>query len=328
MNTKKIIIGLVVFGLSFSTVNVFANNSTLTISDLKLNTNLPSASGQAFVNGKHYVIGDDSPYLFTLDENFSITDKKLIKDYPIGENGRIPKAVKPDYEALSAFKYKHKDSFLILGSGSKSNVREFGHIISADGSLIKEFKLTDFYFALHSAANFDVNTSLNIEGVTLADNKFVLLNRGNSGDNIIFTVDKDEFIDYIEGKKVNFHSIKSYAVTLPSISGNISGFSGVDYLPEENMLILTSSVECTNDPINDGKILGSFVGYVEMNDLKNNLDLTKNFKLIENNNQPFITKAESITVKDYSNDVLSGSICSDNDDGTSEFFNFNFTIDN
>ncbi|MGL5149734.1 MAG: DUF6929 family protein [Clostridium sp.] len=311
---------------NMGTSTVLAKNSSLTISNISINDKLPSASGIDYNNGSIYAIGDDSPYLFKLDKNHNIIEKTLIKEYPIGEDGRIPKKIKPDFEAFEILKYRGKDNALILGSGSK-DVRMLGYLINLNTNEKKEFNLEKLYNALREKAGFQVDTPLNVEGVTLAKENIVILNRGNSGDNIIFTINKNEFFKYIEGKTDKFKSIKSYKVLLPEIEGNIAGLSGVDYLKEEDAIILTASVEVTNDPINDGKILGSYVGIVEMDHLRADLDLRNNFNLIENKDGKYVTKAESITINTYKNDYVYGSIASDNDDGTSEFFNFKLEVD-
>jgi len=39
---------------------------------------LASASGVEFVNGEIYIVGDDSPFLFQLDESWNIVSKQKI----------------------------------------------------------------------------------------------------------------------------------------------------------------------------------------------------------------------------------------------------------
>ena len=56
------------------------------------------SSGSGMVpNGNGYlVVGDDTPYLFTVNRHFELRDQTLLKPYPM-EYRRIDKAIKPDY---------------------------------------------------------------------------------------------------------------------------------------------------------------------------------------------------------------------------------------
>jgi hypothetical protein len=54
---------------------------------------VPSGSGITRYNGNYLAIGDDSPYLFTLDEDFKVIGRILLID---NTNERIPKPEKPD----------------------------------------------------------------------------------------------------------------------------------------------------------------------------------------------------------------------------------------
>lgn len=328
MNKGKIALVLATVLISTVAVEVGASErvQSVKVKNIKTNTELPSASGMDYINGNYYAIGDDSPYLFQLSGKFDIKDKTLIKEYEIGPDNRIPKKIKPDYEALEIYEENGKEIAIILGSGSK-DVRMYGYLMDLGTKEKVECNLTEAYDQMRAKAGFPADVSLNVEGVTVAKDKVVVLNRGNSGDNVIFTINKKEFIGYMKGENKELKSIESYKVALPEITGNVAGLSGVDYLEEENALILTASVECTNDPINDGAILGSFVGAVKMDNLKNNLDLKNNFVQINNDGKAFITKAESIMIKSYRNNTVRGAIASDNDNGTSEFFNFKLKLD-
>ena len=52
-------------------------------------------------------------------------------------------------------------------------------------------------------------------------------------------------------------------VPLPSLSGRTAGFSGATLLPDTESFLFTASVECSDDPIDDGEILGSFLGILD-----------------------------------------------------------------
>jgi hypothetical protein len=58
---------------------------------------------------------------------------------------------------------------------------------------------------------------------------------------------------------VPFPSI--YPYSLPSIKYVPAGFSGASVI--ENKLFFTAAVEDTDDPVADGEVLGSMIGYIE-----------------------------------------------------------------
>src|SRR5690606_28692068 len=86
------------------------------------------ASGIVKLNHDYYVVGDDSPYLFKLNNEFNIISEYQISDIPADlETGRIPKKDKHDFETLEMVSENEMISF---GSGSKSPERdEFIRII-------------------------------------------------------------------------------------------------------------------------------------------------------------------------------------------------------
>jgi len=75
----------------------------------------PSGSGVS-KHGEHYfAIGDDSPFLFTINKEFQIIDRKLLIENPPSEK-RILKAEKPDFEALELINSKCS-SVSVCGKG-------------------------------------------------------------------------------------------------------------------------------------------------------------------------------------------------------------------
>jgi hypothetical protein len=55
---------------------------------------IPSASGIEQGNGFYWIIGDNSPYLFQLDQHFSLLEKVNIKKLDHAIDGIIPKLKK------------------------------------------------------------------------------------------------------------------------------------------------------------------------------------------------------------------------------------------
>lgn len=291
-----------------------------------LETELSSASGLVADGNKLYAVGDDSPWLFTLNKQLNIKDKYVIKEYPLREDGkRIQKSVKPDYEAMAMVEYELEDWFLVLGSGSKAEVREWAYMISKDQSKSIESDLSALYAQLYAAGGFYGDQELNIEGLAIAKDKAFIFNRGNSGGNLIFILDKAELIAYVTNQAQQVSKIDTYKVTLPTVQGFEAGLSGGEFWSDAESLVYTASVEATGDAYNDGEILGSFVGLLPLEDFEEgkDIDLTQGaVPLLDYYGKPIITKVESVAITRSKEDDIKGVLVSDNDNGTSEFFKF------
>ncbi|UAB72226.1 hypothetical protein INR79_23475 [Vibrio sp. SCSIO 43132] len=310
-----------------ATVAAPAFASTIEVSDPLLNTSFPSASGVVVEGDKLFAVGDDSPWLYNMDLDFNILSQDLIKHYPIGDNGRILKKVKPDYEAMEAMDINERPSLVVLGSGSKADVREWAYIISQDKGVKIERYLAPLYKQLYRASGFSGNQELNIEGLAVSEDTAYIFNRGNGGSNIIFGMPLVEFEEYLLGKQDAIEELSTYHVTLPNVQGFEAGLSGATYWNETDSLVFTASVEATGDAYNDGEILGSFVGYVPVGKLSESksTDLSSYAKSIDKNDKPVITKVESVSITVSTPESIRGVLASDNDDGTSEFFSFSLT---
>ncbi|WP_373974216.1 hypothetical protein NT239_11270 [Chitinibacter sp. SCUT-21] len=300
-----------------------AETYSLELGQANLNTGLPSASGLTYRNGFFHAVGDDAQWLFELDQNFYITDKQLIKEYTIDPaTGRIAKSVKPDFEAMDQFRLGKQTWSMVLGSGSKANVREVGFLLSADRITKHERSLVSLYSQLKTAAGI---SELNIEGLALTHSKAYIMNRGNGGGNLIFAVKRQEMIDYMFGRLDRFSKVETFKVKLPVVANFEAGLSGGDFWAKNNSLVYTASVEATGDSYNDGQILGSFVGVIKLDQLREGvvLDLTPtSVPLLDQAGRVVITKAESLAIISSEEDEIKGAIASDNDNGTSEFFYF------
>lgn len=300
-------------------------NLHLELGAAQRNLQLPSASGIVAQPSGFFAIGDDAPALYQLDKQFNITARTQIKDYPLEPSGRINKKVKPDFEAHASVPQGKQLLHIVLGSGSKSGVRENSFVLSADGQYRHEQNLAPFYQQLKTAAAIQ---ELNIEGLALDGKQAYLLNRGNGGGNIVFAVAQDSLIAHLQGKGDVPKAIEVYRVQLPVVAKFEAGLSGADYWPQAKSLVYTASVEATGDSYNDGQILGSFIGLIPLDQLKagKTLDLSRSaVPLLNKQGQPLITKAESLAIAHSSDSRIDGGIASDNDDGSSEFFHFSLS---
>ncbi|WP_104403130.1 DUF6929 family protein [Vibrio penaeicida] len=319
---KGILFTALAIGLPFS-----ASSADLTVTTPKLNTAFPSASGIVYTEDMVYAVGDDSPWLYKIGLNFRIADKDLIKHYPVEKSGRILKKVKPDFEAMELLSINGKPSFVMLGSGSKSGIREWAFVVSQDKQIRIERSLIPLYEQLYRASREYGVEELNIEGLAASEGTVFILNRGNGGSNVIFTAPMQQFEDYLTGKTDTIANLGTNKITLPEVGGFEAGLSGATYWKQAKRLVFTASVEATGDAYNDGEILGSFVGSFPVSQLESGkeLNLTNVAKPVSIKGKQVITKVESVSVTQDGSQAIKGVLASDNDDGTSEFFKFRLT---
>ena len=282
----------------------------------KVQEALPSASGIVKCHGFYYAIGDDAPFLFKLNDAFDI-----IAQYPIHpmtgdlKNVRIAKKDKPDFEALEMVS---ENEMIGFGSGSKSPERdEFVKIVIHDTVSVKKYKLTAFYNALK---NMEIlkDSELNIEAATYSNEVLYLFNRRK---NVVFSVNYKDFLAFLENNAA-FPVIKYTVFELPKINGIEAGFSGATISQNTGKILVTSSVENTDNAYDDGEILGSFIGVISLE----NTEIKSPIYWIPVNNQDKPLKVESITIdREISERELAVVLTTDSDGGQSIFLKGNLT---
>ena len=252
----------------------------------KVQEALPSASGIVKCQGFYYAIGDDAPFLFKLNDAFDIIARYPI--HPMADDlkvERIAKKDKPDFEALEMVS---ENEMIGFGSGSKSPERdEFVSIVMQDPVDVKKYKLTAFYNGLK---NMEIlkDSELNIEAATYSNEVLYLFNRRK---NVIFSVNYKDFLAFLENN-APFPAIQYTAFELPKINGIEAGFSGATVSPGTGNILVTSSVENTDNAYDDGEILGSFIGVISLE----NTDIKSPIHWIPIDNQDKPLKVESITI--------------------------------
>jgi hypothetical protein len=228
--------------------------------------NLPSASGVEIVDGVIYIVGDDSPYLYRLDHSLKLLDTiELFKSEDFS-SGRIPKKIKPDLECITLIEINSNKYLFILGSGSKEN-RDKGFLVKLPNKynnkhFVQEVSLASLYHLLSSNPEVTGGAKLNLEAAASTHSMMILFNRAAKyGKNTALVFDMEEFKVYLteNPELVPFPSI--YPYSLPSIKYVPAGFSGASVI--ENKLFFTAAVEDTDDPVADGEVLGSMIGYIE-----------------------------------------------------------------
>ncbi|MBI1268506.1 MAG: hypothetical protein GC193_13860 [Cryomorphaceae bacterium] len=248
---------------------------------------VPSASGIAKVNDQLFVIGDNSPFLFALTADYQIQERiRLPLDvYDI----TIPKKRKPDFEAMTVVERNGKKQLLIFGSGSKSPERDLLMMVEVESRDIQKFSLTDFYAEIIASTALTPDT-LNIEAAAAIENRLFLFNRE---ENRVFELLISQFLEYIEnaGPIPSFHHCR---LSLPTMNGVQAKISGASAVPNESTIVFTASVEDNPNPIDDGAILGSFVGLLNVSDIREHY--APDCRILKDNNQPLTVKVESVEV--------------------------------
>ncbi|WP_238250766.1 DUF6929 family protein [Capnocytophaga cynodegmi] len=259
------------------------NIEILKISNIE---HFPSGSGLAASGGKFYAIGDDSPFLYVINSNFQVENRISLLETSIDnfKGNRIKKKIKPDFETLEMIS---ENELVVFGSGSKSPQRDvFVRVLLNENSTIESYSITEFYEYLKRFPLL-ANTELNIEASAFSDGFLYLFNRSN---NVIVKFDYQDFLSYL--KTGNLPKIEISRISLPEIEKFEAGFSGATF-KEKSQIIFTASVEATDDAYNDGEIIGSLVGVIDVSDFQRPKVIRYN--LIPNNGENPI-KVESITI--------------------------------
>jgi hypothetical protein len=246
-----------------------------------------------------------------MNKNWKLKEK--INLFP-ADTYRIPKNVKADFEATTIIHINKNPFLLILGSGSMEATRNKGMLMNLKSKAIEQIDLTVFYNRLQQSG-FE---SLNIEAVTVMDDKLILSNRGNKAapDNRVIVTSTNFW------KKQDDADIFIVKIEWDEKTENNMALSGLTYSYTNDWLIFTASTEDTQNAIDDGAIGDSYLGVIEnasrkigrkrlkMNELFNLPKLDKNFKG---------QKIESVCIQSDKEQRLKLHLVADNDLGNSSF---------
>ncbi len=294
-------------------------------------TNLSSASGISIHNQIIYVVGDDTPWLYKLDNNFNIKSTTQISAINTLFNDRVPKQLKADFECAEIISDGNSHEIVIISSGSSLHTRDTAYIISISDigkSYVKN--LRPLFENIKSKSNLPETNEINIEGLAFSTDYAYLLHRGNVSENMVIEINRDDFLAYVK-QNGSLPEFIIYKFNLPTYKGISSGFSGACISPDSLNLIFTASMEDTKDEINDGTVVGSFVGVIPFSGMSKG---EYQASLLLDNGIRMKKKLEGIAVVSlFANretinntnifDVI--TVC-DNDDGTSDIITFNIEM--
>ena len=276
---------------------------------------IPSGSGLVKTGENFYLISDDSPYFFKLNSDFQVLEKNAIPNHEKSQDYRIPKPVKPDYESACLGKINGEEYLLAFASGSKSPERDSLLVVNlSEPENGKTYSLRPFYNLIKAQAQLK-DEDINVEGSAIIGEDLFLFNRGK---NVLVQTNWAKIIIFLKGgPNMLAPEIKTYRIKLPQIKGIDPGFSGACQLGNENKILFTASVENTKNWIEDGEILGSFIGILNVEKLTE--DPLENVTLLtEKSGAPVIEKVESIEfLRRETNGKISVLCLTDDDKGGS-----------
>jgi hypothetical protein len=279
------------------------------LKEIKKLDHYSSASGIEYFRNHYYVIGDDANNLLILDEAFNPKDS--IQLYSFSEK-RIPKAIKPDLEAITVTK---NGTLLIVGSGSLAPTRNTAWIIDPVTKQKDSIRLDIFYQRL----KLNGLEEINIEGICSMPGSVVFSNRGSKGypkNHLIFT--NEDFLKDQTNARLIIVPVGSN-----TDSSFFNGVSGLAYSTKSDRLIITVSTEDTRNNMDDGAIGKSYLWIVK------NISSKKGWKAINPDEiidleaiDPKFNghKIESVCITKETTRFLHLVLAADNDNGASSIF--------
>ena len=224
---------------------------------------LLSGSGLERVGDSYFVVCDDSPYLFRLDSAWNIvgTTPLFSSDTHLGE--RIPKSSKPDLEAMCVVEWQGRTELICFGSGSKTPSRDICYRVDvtdpASPQNVRAVGLTPLYDTLRSNPAIVGANTLNLEAATATKDSLLLFQRGNiSSINAVMKYELDAFMGFLDEPTRPVPQMHLDVFTLPKLQNRHAGFSAA--ITWNDAILFAASVEDTDNEIDDGATIGSFVG--------------------------------------------------------------------
>ena len=245
-----------------------------------------AASGLVVDQGYLYMVSDHSSYLY----QYEMQTQQLIKTALIDNAQDItPKKDKFDLESV----VKKDNSLYLFGSGSTPKRQQlFQYHLNTPS--IQRVDLSVLYQTFRQVAKLN-DDELNIEGVIYEQERWLFFQRGNglSAQNGMFIV-HSESLDH--SARIEFIPFQ-----LPLINNVLASFT--DAILVNNEIYFLAAVEDTTSTYDDGEVLGSFIGCINLVDWQINYI-----------NQISAThKFEGVALYQQTEDELTLLLCEDND---------------
>jgi hypothetical protein len=236
-----------------------------TIRERRVLEGLQSASGLEHVGDSYYVISDDSPFLFRMNGDWKVVEKTRLFASDVRDSERIAKSQKPDLEALCLVEWHGRRELLCFGSGSKSPARDVCFRVDVTDANapknVRRVELTALYDSLRADPKVVGTRALNLEAACGADDKLFLFQRGNIlGQNTLIEFELGALMEYLDAPQAPAPAPRVRAFALPRLQERLAGFSAATVVRDS--LIFSAAVEDTDNEIDDGAKLGSFIGQI------------------------------------------------------------------
>ena len=260
-----------------------------------------SASGLFYQNDLLYLISDNSSYLYEYN-----IKKEHLEKYPLYHNPseNILKIDKPDFESITHF----QDSLYIFGSGSTANRNRMIEFSIPQKEKIQTNNMVDIYAIMQSFASIK-ETDFNLEGASYDGEFWYFFNRAtnDSNKNTVLT---------LKAKKLDQEfALLSNDYKLPKLKGVRTSFT--DGVLVGNKLYFLAAAENTTSTYEDGEILGSIIGRIDIESMK--IDFTKTISTTN--------KFEGLTVYKQQGNQITFLLCEDKDNDDSNSAIFKLTLD-
>ena len=208
-----------------------------------------SASGLVYHEDKLYIISDNSSFLY----EYTISNKKLNKIALVADpQENILKKDKPDFESITL----HNTDLILLGSGSTANRNSVIKYNLKSNTL--NSKDMSGLFSIFKKEHSLKDDELNIEGLIIKNGINYLFQRGNgqSGKNGILYYDETK-----EDSNTTF-----IPIDLPKINNVPATFT--DAILVEDKIYFLAAAEDTTSTYEDGEVLGSIIGTIDLKTMK------------------------------------------------------------
>ena len=259
-----------------------------------------SASGLVYKDNALWIIGDNSGFLYEYH-----IDSIHLNRHPLIENPseNILKKDKPDFEAITHF----GEDFYVFGSGSTEKRNKMIQVSAGTKKITATNDLADLYAVMQNFGKINPE-DFNLEGAIYDGKSWYLFNRGNgiSNKNVVFTIEGKNLTDQF--------TILSNDYKLPKIKGVRTSFT--DAILVENTIYFLATAEDTVSTYEDGEVLGSIIGSINLKTMK--INFTK--KISDSH------KFEGLTLYSHSTEKIEFLLCEDKDTDVLETDIYKLTI--
>lgn len=245
-----------------------------------------AASGLVIVDNKLYLVANHASYLYCYEMS-----KQQLTKIPLTNTPQdiLAKADKFDLEAI----VHRNESLLLFGSGSTEK-RHQAFKYNLINHNVSTFNLSSLHHAMLKTANLSAE-ELNLEGAIYHASQWLFFQRGNglSAINGIFILNNDDFTPP--------YKLEFIPITLPKIQDTIASFT--DAVLVGDSIYFLAAVEASASTYEDGEILGSFIGRMQL--------ANKHIDLIQQISQHH--KFEGLTYYQQHDGSIEFLLCEDND---------------